>query len=96
MVGKADHSEAGRFKPDGTFLIIFDLIGVAFAINLNDEARFVAVEIQDEAIKGVLAPEFVAIELFATQTLPETSFWLGGFATHFAGALEDSWMGGGV
>lgn len=50
-------------------LVAFLLCGVAVdrAIDLDGEHVFVAVEVEDEVIHGVLAPKFEALELAAAQ-----------------------------
>ena len=70
-------------------MIVFDLFGVGIAINFDAEFDLVAIEVDDEAIDGVLSPEFKTIQLAVAQARLE--FLLGGSlrVTQFARCLED-------
>lgn len=55
------------------------------AVDLDDQLRVEADEIDDEAIERHLPFEFQAFELAVAQRLPEEIFSLGGIRSHFAG-----------
>jgi hypothetical protein len=46
-------------------------LAVAVAVNLDDQAVFIAEEIPNEAENGMLAAKFDAVELLAAQSLPQ-------------------------
>jgi hypothetical protein len=50
---------------------------MALSINLNHQALFVAVKIQNELVQRMLPPEFESKELFALEALPQFGFLRG-------------------
>ncbi len=75
-VGKSNDGIAQFVQVRGAGLIVFDLLGVGIAIDFDAEFGFVAIEVDDEPIDGVLSSEFEAIQLAVAQARPE--FLLGG------------------
>ena len=65
--------------------VVFDLIGVAVAVDFNDKAEFGTIEDDDIGTDRLLAQEFVFAELLAAQDyLPKQGFSGCGVATAFA------------
>ena len=56
-VGKANDGVAQFVEVRRAGLIVFDLLGVGIAIDFDAQFGFVAIEVDDEAIDGMLACE---------------------------------------
>ena len=66
-IGKANDRVTQFVQVRGAGLILFDLFGVGIAIDFDAEFGFITVEVDDEAVYGVLSPEFQAIQLTVSQ-----------------------------
>jgi hypothetical protein len=60
-----------RIQPLRAFGIVLLLQGVNVAVDLNDQLRCCAEEVDDEIADRMLFPEVSARHLMATETLPE-------------------------
>jgi len=60
-----------RIQPPGAFGIILLLEGMSVAVNLNDQLRCCAEEVDYEIVDRMLFPEVGASQLMVAQTLPE-------------------------
>jgi hypothetical protein len=56
-IGKANNGVAAFVEPGCADLIIFHLFGMRITIDLNAQFCFGAIEVDDEAIDGVLSPD---------------------------------------
>lgn len=104
-VGKANDGIAQFVEVSRAGLIVFDLLGMGIAIDLDTEFGFVAIEVDDEAaarpvvsgVYGMLPAKLEAIELAIAEARPE--FLLGGSlrVAQFTSVLEQNrrcaWMG---
>jgi hypothetical protein len=72
--------------------IVFHLSGVDRPVYLHDEPHGVTVEIDDEPIDDLLAPEVEAIETIGPQSGPQTPLSPRHGAAQFFGALEFVWI----
>lgn len=66
-VGKANDGAAQFVEVRRAGLIVFNLLGVGIAIDLDAQFRFVAIEVDDEAINGMLPAKLEAVELSIAQ-----------------------------
>ena len=62
------------------------------AIEFDDEVVLVAIEVQDVGWERMLAAEFEAVELLATQGVPQLALLGRHLATQFTGASECGWV----
>jgi hypothetical protein len=69
-----------------TLGVVVDLLGMAVAVDFDDKMQFTAVEVDDVGADGLLAVEFVMLELLAAQqSLPDQGFGRGGIFAVFTG-----------
>ena len=66
-------------------LISLNLISMMSSIQLDDQLRFRAKEVNDEAPDGLLAAKLAAVHLSVTQTQPQFPFGVGLVATEALG-----------
>jgi hypothetical protein len=59
------------------------------AVDLNDDSSLQAAEVCDERAYRMLSPEFRALQLTATEPLPQFGLGVGLFTTQAAGALAE-------
>lgn len=71
--------QAKAVEVSGALGVVFRLVGVAVAVDFDDEMEVGAVEVDDVGADGFLAVEFVAGELLGPEdSLPEKGFgWSG-------------------
>jgi len=80
--------EALGFEPLVTVLIVFELIAlVLVAVDFDDEAGTVAVEVGDEWAEGVLGAEMEVVEFFGFDRGPEFLFRWRELSAEFFGPL---------
>ncbi len=64
----------------GTVFVVWNMIHMLAAIQLNDEISFKTDEIYDVWSYHLLAAELVAVESVGPQLVPQCSFGIGGLA----------------
>ncbi|CUS03072.2 protein of unknown function [Candidatus Promineifilum breve] len=93
LIGKANHPIPLTFQPGGPLGIIFHLLIMRAAIQLDHKLRFVAIEIDDVVADWVLASKLVSIEVVVAEESPEFGFGWGVEVAVGAGVLEDGGIG---
>ena len=66
-VGETNDSVAQFVEVRRAGLIIFDLLGMGIAINFDAEFGFIAIEVDDEFLNGVLSSKFESVKLSIAQ-----------------------------
>ena len=74
VVGQTQDDEACRHQPEVAAPVSHGLWVVRSAIRLDDKARFLALEVDDEWSDGMLPPEFGLHDLPAAQHAPKLLF----------------------
>jgi hypothetical protein len=79
IVPEAQDAQAKILERQGSLLIVALLVRlvVAPAVDLDDETRIIAIEIDDVPVDGVLSTERVSSEASRTQVVPEASLGVG-------------------
>jgi hypothetical protein len=84
VVAEAQHTEVAQLQGFIAPPVIFVLLVMDRAINLDNEVSTVAVEINNEAIDALLATELERPQVMAAQVLPEVLLRRGHLATQFS------------
>jgi hypothetical protein len=77
IVPETQHPQAAPFQIPGPFCIVFAAFGMLAAVELDDEARLVAVDIDDIGRDRMLSAEFPAAETAIAQQQPQPRFRIG-------------------
>ena len=80
---------AAVVQPFCPCLVVLDLGDMRVAINLDDQRTFVAEEVNDEAIDGMLAAKLEAAQLPIAQGRPQLLFSRGLRLAEFPRSLKD-------
>lgn len=90
MVGDTQDAEPARGKDRVALSISIALLVVNRAVNFDNEAGGVAIEINYETAKDMLAPEVKTHVVMAAQVLPENTFLWSHISTQRASPLSFS------
>ena len=90
MVPEADDVNAEIVEGLGAGSVVLFLLGfeVTTAVDFDGEAEGFTVEIEDEAVNGVLAAEFETVQPAVAQVTPQGLLRKGGFVPQFAGTFD--------
>ena len=86
VVPEADDFVALGVEPGGAAGVVGNLVGVLAAVDFDDQAAFVAEEVDDVGADGGLPADLVAVELPGAKDGPEGALGGGGVAAESAGA----------
>ena len=88
-IPKPQHRASIGLQPTCACIVIFCLLGVAAAIQLNNEALLEAGEVHDIGPDRVLSSKSVSIKPLQTQMKPENFLCLGWFSPKFPGIVPE-------
>ena len=71
FVAYAHDTKVALLQIFGAGCVVFSLLVVDVAIDFDDEASIVAVEVSDETTDGVLSPDFQSTQLAVAYAMPE-------------------------
>ena len=82
-IPEAEHFEPPSLElPGSRFIVSPELVEMLLAVELDDQSRFEAAEIDDEVVKRNLSSKFPIVERSISENRPKMLLRVGGLATH--------------